>query len=86
MQRWRSLLFSYCFVTNIATQRTWTTARESEQQPSQAAAANAHFATRFCGLSPANLSAYKARVRARLGEPNRFESDWTKAGRVSKRR
>jgi hypothetical protein len=41
-----------------------------------AAAANAHFATRFCGLSLANLSAYKTRARARLGEPNRFESDW----------
>jgi len=42
----------------------------------QAAAANARFASKFCGLSPASLSAYKARVGARLGEPDSFESEW----------
>ena len=76
MHRWRSLLFSCCLVTNTATAASLDDRQGVRAETIGAAAANAHFATKFCGLSPANLSAYKAMIRARLGEPDSFESNW----------
>ncbi|SAL79291.1 hypothetical protein AWB68_05605 [Caballeronia choica] len=76
MHRWRSLLFSCCLVTNTATAASLDERDGVRVAAIQAAAANARFASKFCMLPPAKLFAYKAMVRARLGDPPGFESDW----------
>jgi hypothetical protein len=44
----------------------------------EAAAANAHFGAKFCGLSSAKASAYKVKVKAHVGTPDDFDVSWTR--------
>ena len=77
MQRWRSLLFSCCLATNTAFAASLDDRDNVRAATIEAAAANAHFGTKFCGLSSAKASEYKAKVRARVAEPDSFESHWS---------
>jgi hypothetical protein len=81
MMRWWTLLIGAFLATNTAIAAGLDNRDGVRTATIEAAAANARFGSTFCGFAPADMSEYKATVKAQLGEPHDFESDWDRGWR-----
>lgn len=79
--RWWTLLIGAFLATNTAIAAGLDNRDGVRTATIEAAAANARFGGKFCGVTLADISEYKARVKARVGEPRNFESDWDRGWR-----
>ncbi|WP_167306308.1 hypothetical protein [Caballeronia arationis] len=76
MQQWRPFLFYCCFLANTAVAASLENREAVQTDIIEAAAANTHFGIEYCDLSSGKASAYRAKVRARVGEPDDFDARW----------
>lgn len=76
MNNWWPCLFYCCLAADSASAVNLDNRDGVRATAIAAAAANARFAERFCGLPAAKLASYKSTVRVRMGELPDFESNW----------